>query len=80
MSCRLPKDKQTGQHRSYGFCEYYDIAAAQHAITHLHDAKVNGKRLKVAAFTQGGAFLAVMLSFNCTCMSTHTISMATPVD
>lgn len=50
---RLMTDKQTGQHRSFGFCEYHDTAAAQHAVSHLNRAEVNGRHLKVAARIDG---------------------------
>lgn len=59
VALRLTTDKQTGQHRTFGFCEYYDTDAAQHAVASLNRVEINGKQLKVAACNNGGMLAAL---------------------
>ena len=61
LALRLMTDKQTGKHRSFGFCEYHGTDAAQRAVSNLNGAEINGRHLKVAACNNGG-MLAALLS------------------
>ena len=46
-SAKIIMDKMTNQSRGFGFVEMSDDAAAQKAITELHDGVVEGRTVRV---------------------------------
>lgn len=53
-SCKLIRNKTTGQSMGYGFVEYVDESHAERAITELTGLEMEGKRLKVSYAGGGG--------------------------
>ena len=47
VSFKLVRDRETGKHKGYGFCQYTDAATAQSAIRNLNGRKCNGRELRV---------------------------------
>jgi cleavage stimulation factor subunit 2 len=47
VSLRMIRDKDTGQPKGIGFCEYRDVECAQAAIRILHNYEMNGRLLSV---------------------------------
>jgi len=46
-SFRLVTDKETGKLKGYGFCEYYEQAAAEIAVQNINQREVSGRQLRV---------------------------------
>ena len=47
VSLRMIRDKDTGQSKGIGFCEYRDVQCAEAAIRILHNYEMNGRLLSV---------------------------------
>lgn len=46
-ACRLVTDKDSGKLKGYGFCEYYEQAAAEIAVQNINSREVSGRQLRV---------------------------------
>jgi len=46
-TCEIPVDQKTGNHRGFGFVEFFEVDDAQAAIDNMNDAELYGRTLRV---------------------------------